>query len=154
MKGSVYEIFNPEKDCYYIGSSYHKFPKKRYYRHRQDCMLGMERYFDLFDCVDMRPNFKIIDEGEYETIYELREKENYYLNSYRQSGKNCTNKNMPYVPEHLKATAIKVAKRKYNQTPNGKAKRKEQNKRYREKQKLKSILNQNAKEEGSSPQGL
>jgi len=145
MKGKVYEIFNEETQAYYIGSTRQEYPRRRLYRHRQDCMLGQERYYPLFDCVDMAPTFKIIDTDEYETIYQLREKENYYLNKYRQEGKTCTNKNMAFVPEHLKATALKVAKQKYMKTEKGKAKKKIWNKAYNQRRKLKSAHLKNAK---------
>lgn len=157
-KGYIYEIYNPELNCYYIGSTRQQIPKKRLYRHRQDCRLGIERYNELFNCKDMEPQFKVIDECDYNGPYELREKENYYLNYYRQNGKTLTNKNMAYVPEHMKATALKNAKMKYAKSKKGKEMRKWQNYRHIQRKKIKSALEHKfanvPKEEGSQTEGL
>ncbi len=119
MKGTIYKIINKTKNTCYIGSTIQKCPKKRYWRHKQDC--NMSRYENLFDD---DTDFIIITEVELNNKTELRELEQFFINVANNSGENCINKNWSYVPDHLKVQRKRMYCKKHNQSEKGKENRK------------------------------
>jgi|TARA_R100000482_G_C5124721_1_gene147948 hypothetical protein len=127
MKGKIYKIYNPTNKNTYIGSTIQSYPKKRLYRHKQTAQT-CPRYGCLFDD---EVDFKVICECEINNQDELRELEQVFIKIAEQSDEICVNKNMSYVPEHLKKIRIRQQKNKYNKSEKGKHHRKWQNYRHK-----------------------
>jgi len=146
MKGTIYGIFNDTKKLCYVGSTRQPYPKKRFYRHRQDGDL--ERYGELF-CDECR--FEELHNGEYEQTYQLRANENTFIQLWQgQQGWNCINKNLAYCPPELRQTCARNAQRKWNATDRGKDMRKWQNYRHNARIKInKEILKYNKNNNGT-----
>ena len=131
MKGTIYKILNKTKNSCYIGSTIQKYPKKRYWRHKQDC--NCSRYEGLFD--DDK-DFIIVAEVELNNKTELRELEQFFINVANNSGEKCINKNWSYVPEHLKVQRKRMYCKKHNQTERGKENRRWQGWRHYHRNKI------------------
>lgn len=132
MKGNIYKIHNPVNNNTYIGSTIQSYPKKRFYRHRKSAK-ECPRYGCLFD---NECDFKIIAEVEINNQEELRELEQVFIKIAENSDEICINKNMSYVPEHLKKMRINEQKRKYNKSEKGKKHRQWQNYRHQCRKKI------------------
>ena len=148
MKGTIYLIHNKNNNYCYIGSTCQENPKRRYSRHKCDCLKGAKRYEPLFSCGD--PDFHILSQEEYQDNKTLKNKENYYIHLYRGTpGVRCINKNMAWIPPELQKEARKASKRKYHATEKGIEARKWQNYRcYTRKKLLKELKERNAKSLG------
>tara|TARA_R110000787_G_scaffold10063_3_gene34514 strand:+ start:3555 stop:3983 length:429 start_codon:yes stop_codon:yes gene_type:complete len=134
MKGFIYGIFNNEDKICYIGSTIQSYPKKRFYRHRDDMKKS-----ELFakDC-----EWKILGEKEYEYRYELRREENDLMLDYRGNDDwKCININLAFVPDDMKKSAQKAHYAKYCATEKGKEARKWQNYRRVNRKKICNAIN-------------
>ena len=124
MKGTIYMIKNCENNCCYIGATISKNPKKRYYRHRE-IRNDWERYTDLFNCKDNKPDFIILNQKLYPNRTELRKLENLYIQSYQNHPTlKITNRNLAYISTELKKDNEKKYQLKYNNSEKGKFMRK------------------------------
>tara|TARA_R110002012_G_scaffold316777_1_gene532165 strand:+ start:1077 stop:1520 length:444 start_codon:yes stop_codon:yes gene_type:complete len=136
MKGQIYKIHNPTNKNTYIGSTIQKYAKKRLYRHKklsQNC----HRYGCLFD---NDTEFSVLAKIEINKISELRELEQVFIKIAENSVDICINKNMSYVPEHLKKLRINEQKVKYNHSDKGKEARKWQNYRHIKRKKINEAI--------------
>jgi hypothetical protein len=125
MKGTIYGIFNEENNTCYIGSTIQKYPKRRYYRHKKD---QFAYHYELFNCIDQSPKFKILKSGEYLSRSNLLKDEDVFIDCYkRHPSLTCCNKNHSFIPEDQKRLRATIRNRTYNKTLKGKEMRKWQN---------------------------
>ena len=127
----VYKITNPDCNDIYIGGTKQRLLSKRMNRHKEEMVRNPQRYGDLIKT----PNYKIEVIEYVEKEKDLVHRERNYQDLYRspQSPLHLVNHNLCACTPEDKLRRIKESQTKYNQSTYGRAKKKEQNKRYAEK---------------------